>query len=238
MDWVNRNYQGNGDIDGSNATLHSPISPTGEAEPGRRYTIPARQGRAVKLVQGARLKIINVHGTQVCDFWAFRDSGLYEFMSMEHVRAWLSKTIPGVGDELVTNRRRPILRFVVDTSIGIHDTLIAACDLPRYRTLGVAHYHDNCSDNLRMAMAAIGRRMSEVPAPFNVWMNNPVAPNGAIGWLPPRSAAGDYVVFEALMDCMAVMSACPQDLVPVNGEGCTPMELQFEVMAPRPEAAP
>lgn len=236
MDWVNRNYQGNGDIDGSNASLHSPISPTGEAEPAKRYTIPARQGRAVRLARGARLKIINVHGSQVCDFWAFRDSGLHEFMSMEHVRAWLSKTIPRVGDELVTNRRRPILRFAVDTSIGVHDTLIAACDLPRYRTLGVAHYHDNCSDNLRMALAAVGRRVSEVPAPFNVWMNNPVAPDGAIGWLPPRSAPGDYVVFEALMDCMAVMSACPQDLVPVNGEGCTPMELQFEVMAPRPEA--
>lgn len=231
MDWVNRNYRGNGDMDGSNASLHSPISPTGQAEPGRRYTLPARQGRAVRLNRGERLKIINVHGTQVCDFWAFFEDGLHEFMSMEHVRAWLSKTIPAAGDELVTNRRRPILCMIEDSSIGIHDTLIAACDLPRYRTLGVAHYHDNCSDNLRMAMHAIGRQVHEVPAPFNVWMNNPVAADGRIAWLPPRSAPGDHVVFEALLDCVAVMSACPQDLVPVNGAGCTPTELQFEVMA-------
>lgn len=232
MDWVNASYRSNADMDGSNPSLHSPISPAGEANPGQRYTLPARQGRAVRLARGARLKIINVHGTQVCDFWAFREGALHEFMSMEHVRAWLSRTIPRVGDDLVTNRRQPILRFVEDSSVGIHDTLIAACDLPRYRTLGVEHYHDNCSDNLRMAMTAIGQPVTEVPAPFNVWMNNPVSPDGEIGWLPPRSARGDHVVFEALLDCVAVMSACPQDLVPVNGAGCVPMELQFEVMSP------
>lgn len=232
MDWVNPEYRSNGDIDGSNASLASPISPSGQAEPGRRYTVPARQGRAVRLPRGARLAIINTHGSQVCDFWAFCDDSLHEFISMEHVRAWLSKIIPGLGDDLVTNRRRPLLRLLEDSSPGIHDTLIAACDLPRYRTLGVPHYHDNCSDNLRMAMAAIGRRVTEVPAPLNIWMNNPVAADGAIGWLPPRSAPGDRVVFEVLMDCVAVLSACPQDLVPVNGADCTPMELHFEVQAP------
>jgi uncharacterized protein YcgI (DUF1989 family) len=31
------------------------------------------------------------------------------------------------------------------------------------------------------------------------------------------------------MDLIAVMSACPEDLVPINGEVCTPVELDFEV---------
>lgn len=235
MDWVNGNYRSNGDMDGHNPSLHSPIAANGQAIPGQRYTLPARQGRAVRLGRGQRLRIINPHGSQVCDFWAFCDGALHEYLSMEHLRAWLSKTIPAAGDELVSNRRRPLLRMVEDTSPGIHDTLIAACDLPRYRTLGVAHYHDNCSDNLRMAMAAIGEPVNEVPAPFNVWMNNPVAPDGSVQWLPPRSSPGDHVVFEALLDCIAVMSACPQDLVPVNGAGCTPMDLAFELL---PELLP
>jgi uncharacterized protein len=231
MDWVNPDYQSNADIDGGNATLSSPISAHGQAEPGRRYTVPAREGRAVVLERGQRLKIVNPHGTQVCDFWAFCDGRLHEHLSMEHVRTSLSKTIPAVGDELVSNRRRPMLKLLEDTSPGIHDTLIAACDLPRYRTLGVSGYHDNCSDNLRMALKAIGRRTTEVPSPFNLWMNNPVAADGTIGWLPPRARPGDHVVFEALLDCVAVMSACPQDMVPVNGEDCTPRELAFEVLA-------
>ena len=52
-----------------------------------------------------------------------------EFMSMEHSRAGMQRLIPMVGDTFVTNRRRPILTLVEDTSGGIHDTLIAACDL-------------------------------------------------------------------------------------------------------------
>jgi uncharacterized protein YcgI (DUF1989 family) len=231
MDWVNKRYQCNGDLDGINPSLSTPVSPDGIAEKNKRYTVPARQGRAIYLAQGQFLKIINVHGSQVCDFWAFCDDGLHEFMSMEHIRAGLSKTIPATGDDLVTNRRRPILRMAADSSPGIHDTLIAACDHPRYRMLGVAGYHDNCSDNLRMAVTAIGRHVQEVPAPLNIWMNNPVGTDGRIGWRPPVSRPGDFVVFEARMDCVAVMSACPQDLVPVNGENCLPTELQFEVAA-------
>ncbi|MES2149050.1 MAG: urea carboxylase-associated family protein [Pseudomonadota bacterium] len=231
MDWVTTKYRRNGDLDGINPSLGTPISAGGVPVPGERYTVPARQGRAIYLAKGETLRIINVRGSQVCDFWAFCDDGLHEFMSMEHVRASLSKTIPALGDELVTNRRRPILAFTGDSSPGVHDTLIAACDLPRYRTLGVTGYHDNCTDNLRMAVAAIGRHVAEIPAPLNIWMNNPIAADGRIGWLPPVAKAGDFVTFAALIDCVVVMSACPQDLVPVNGNDCMPTELAFEVLA-------
>ena len=60
-----------------------------------------------------------------------------EFMSMEHSHAAMSKILPTTGDTLVSNRRRPMLSFVEDTSGGIHDTLIAACDARRYELLGV-----------------------------------------------------------------------------------------------------
>ena len=231
MDWVNPRYTSNADLDGTNDSLMLPISETGRPELGRLYTVPARQGRAVRLLRGERLRIHNPQGTQVCDFWAFCDAQMHEHLSMEHVRAWLSRTIPRVGDELVSNRRRPMLALLEDTSPGVHDTLIAACDLPRYRTLGVPHYHDNCCDNLRMALKAIGCHTDEVPSPLNLWMNNPVGVDGEIGWLPPVATAGDHVVLGALVDCIAVMSACPQDLVPVNGEDCVPMEITFDVLA-------
>jgi uncharacterized protein len=232
MDWINPHHTCNGDHDGVNATLTSPISPDGRPQRGAVYTVPARQGRAVRLSKGERLRIVNPHGTQVCDFWALCWPGLHEVLSMEHVRASLSRTIPRAGDVLVTSRRRPLLRLVEDTSPGVHDTLIAACDLPRYRSLGVDGYHDNCSDNLRLALRAIGIRPSDVPAPLNLWMNNPVSPQGDIGWEPPLARPGDAVLLEVLEDCIAVLSACPQDLVPVNGADCTPRDLQFEVLGP------
>ena len=61
----------NGTPLGGNATATSPISPDGSPELGRRYTVPAREGRAVRLSQGQSISVINTHGTQVCDLWAF-----------------------------------------------------------------------------------------------------------------------------------------------------------------------
>src|SRR2546421_616722 len=68
-----------------------------------------------------------------------------------------------------------------------------------------------------------------MPSPFNLWMNTPYKPDGMIDWLPTVSKKGDYIVFRAELDCLVVMSACPQDLVPVNGKDCIPHDLHFEV---------
>ena len=37
---------------------------------------------------------------------------------------------------MVTNQRRPIVTLVEDTTPGIHDTIMAACDRQRYGLLG------------------------------------------------------------------------------------------------------
>ena len=56
-----------------------------------------------------------------------------------------------------------------------------------------------------------------------------IADQGAISWEPPRSTAGNNVLFRAEMDLIAVMSACPQDITPVNGAACVPTELHFRL---------
>ena len=213
--------------DGRNATLDAPISADGWPALGHLYTVPARQGRAVRLRAGQTIRVINTHGTQVCDTWAFNAEQPNEFMSMEHVRAWIDRTIPRAGDVLVTNRRKAILTLVADTSPGVHDTLIAPCDLDRYRTLGVAVYHDNCADNLRMALAAIGLRTGEVPCALNLWMNIPVGADTGIRWLPTVAAPGDHVDLRAEVDSVVVMSACPQDIVAINSNA--PRDVHFIV---------
>src|SRR5713226_6779617 len=96
--------------------------------------IPARRGKAVRLGKGEKVKIINSNGQQVVDTWAFVAGDLREFMSMEHSRVAIGRIIPGIGDTLVTNKRRSILTLFEDTSGGIHDTLFAACDRWRYET--------------------------------------------------------------------------------------------------------
>jgi uncharacterized protein YcgI (DUF1989 family) len=179
---------------------------------------------------GQRLKVINTHGQQVVDTWAFSQDSLTEFMSMEHTRTALSRINPVVGDCLVTNRRRPILTLLEDTTPGIHDTLLAACDRYRYEQLGCAEYHDNCTDNLAAALAELKLTPPETPSPLNLFMNIPVETAGTLSFEPPVSLPGDYVLFRAEMQCVIAFSACPQDLVPINGVACAPTEAHFQVL--------
>ena len=53
--------------------------------------IPARRGAAARVTAGQRVKVINTHGTQVVDTWAFSASDVSEWMSMEASRAWFLK---------------------------------------------------------------------------------------------------------------------------------------------------
>jgi uncharacterized protein YcgI (DUF1989 family) len=191
-------------------------------------TIPARRGVAVRLTQGRTVTVINTHGSQVVDTWAFAAEDITEFMSMEHSRAHMLRLGPRVGDALRTNRRRPILTLTDDTSGGVHDTLIAACDRFRYEQLG-HRGHDNCTDNLAAALATLGLRAPATPAPLNLFMNIPVGSGGALAFAAPVSAPGSHVSLRAEMDQIVVFSACPQDLLPVNGLACVPTDAHYRL---------
>jgi uncharacterized protein len=193
-------------------------------------TIPARRGKAITLKRGQHVKVINTHGQQVVDTWAFNSADLSECMSMEHTRTALSRIRVHVGDSLVTNQRRPILALVEDTSPGVHDTLIAACDRYRYALLGCTTYHDNCTDNLAAALAELSRQTPETPSPWNLFMNIPVQADGSLTFEPPVCKPGDYVLLRAERDCVVVFSACPQDIVPINGVACRPAEAHVEIV--------
>ena len=193
-----------------------------------RITIPARRGKAITLKGGQHVKVVNTHGQQVIDTWAFNSADLTECMSMEHTRTALNRITVHVGDSLVTNQRRPILTLVEDTSPGVHDTLIAACDRYRYTLLGCPIYHDNCTDNLAAALAELRLQTLETPSPWNLFMNIPVQADGSLSFEPPVCKPGDYVLLRAELDCVVAFSACPQDIVPINGVACRPTEVHIE----------
>ena len=115
--------------------------------------IPARCGAAVPLSAGQSISIVNTHGGQVVDMWAFRADDPAEHLSMPHSMVSISRIKPAVGSVLVSNLRRPLLRLTADSSPGVHCMLFAACDPARYRLLGCTEPHANCADNLRRAVA-------------------------------------------------------------------------------------
>lgn len=168
---------------------------------------------------------------------------------MMHTRASTLHLSPRVNDTLVSNLRAPLMTLVEDTSPGIHDTLIAACDPQRYKELGVEDWetHGSCSENLVLALneineksglkgsKAIGRdvTVNSVPAPLNLFMNIPWTQQGDVSFEAPTGKRGDYVKFRAERDLVVVMSACPQDILDINGR--KPMVAHFVVESPSPE---
>lgn len=193
------------------------------------FLVRAREGRAFRVVAGTDVRIINTHGTQVVDTWAFNAADPAEFMSMEHSRLHMGRLSPINGDFLVTNRRRPILALTEDTSGGVHDTLLAACDRYRYVLLGYSGLHDNCTDNLHAALREIDISLPYTPAPLNLFENSKPDVNGAIAIKPPISPPGSYVTLRAEIDLVLVFSACPQDMVPTNGSAMRPRDVQIQI---------
>lgn len=151
---------------------------------------------------------------------------------MPHSRAATLHMRPKVNDTLVSNLREPMLVLVEDTSPGIHDTLIAACDPQRYKGLGVSdwEHHGSCAENLVLALKELNERaglkgakaigadvtINIVPAPLNLFMNIPWDDDGDLGFKAPKGKEGDYVRLKAERDMVVVMSACPQDVLEIN----------------------
>lgn len=187
--------------------------------------VPAGRGLALSLSAGERARIVNTRGTQVVDTWAFVQGDLAEFLSLEHSREVRQKILFDVGDQLVTNRYRPILTLVADTSPGEHDTLIAACSRPMFAMLGRGADHANCTDNLHAALAALDLRSAVTPSPWNLFMSAPVQDGRRIEFRRPRCRPGDHVELCAELACILVFSACPDDAYPTNGGDGTPADV-------------
>lgn len=139
-----------------------------------QITVPGSHGRAVRVPAGSTVSIVNTHGTQVVDFWAVRADRPEIALSMQHSRVRWRNLRPSVGMELLDDERQVVLTLVADTSPGVHDTVIPACDQWRYEQLGAPPGHRSCCANFVEALAGLGvTRTNHVPAPFNLFMNIP-----------------------------------------------------------------
>jgi uncharacterized protein len=194
---------------------------------GDRIHVPAREGRAVRVPQGKAVRIIDLEGNQVADVFAFNAADVSEYHSAMHTRAGVSRLFPQAGEAFMTNHRRPIMTLERDDTPAVHDMLIAPCDPERYEELGVNGCHPSCRENLEIAMRDLGHDGICHPASINLFMNIPVGSAGDLGWDPAPTAAGDSITLRAEMDCIIVVSACPQDIIPINDRNPTPIDIEL-----------
>ena len=192
--------------------------------------IAAGTGRAFEVPAEHLFKITAPEGPQAADTWAFVLPGLDEFLSTEHTRSCLDRLAPCVGEAFYSNRRRPILTVVRDTSPGCHDMLLSACDVGRYTLLGHQGYHANCAENLGSALGEMGLAVAKIPSPVNVFENVSIDADGKLHIEPPRVQAGESLTLRAEFDLVVVVSACPMDIVLTNGLDRRPKPIDISVM--------
>jgi uncharacterized protein YcgI (DUF1989 family) len=188
--------------------------------------IPPQSGTARRVPAGSLVRVVDVEGTQVADLWALAAADTSEWLSTGHTRSATGRLFPRVGESFVTNRRRPILRLVEDTSPGVHDMLYPPCDERLLRELGLEGPHPSCRDNFARALRALGIEAVVVPDSVNLFQNSPPEVGGAIPIADALSRAGDSVLLETLCDAIVVVTACSVDVPPGNGLRCTAIGLE------------
>jgi uncharacterized protein YcgI (DUF1989 family) len=191
--------------------------------------VPAREGRAVLVRAGQRLRVTTPTGGQAVDLFAFNEGDMGEWLSPMHTWAVTGCLRPREGDTFLTQLRNPILEFEEDGAGGVHDMLLAACDERRYRHLGMEP-RPGCADNMRTALAQLGYSPGGVPQPVNLFTNIGVGPNLEILGAPSTVQPGAYVVLRALVDTVCAASCCPHDGKtpwPINRE---PSDIELRVL--------
>ncbi len=176
---------------------------------GAAGIIAPRSGAAFRLNAGQQLSVIDPQGEQVADLLAFNAADVREVISSGRTLDYASRLYLTTGDPLYSNRSNILLRIVAD-DVGRHDFLLTPCSKDTFRIIyGDTDPHRGCFGNLAAALAPFGVRADDIPVAFNCFMNVPIdGETGALRVEPPRSRAGDRIVFAAECDLVVGLTAC------------------------------
>ena len=196
--------------------------------------VPARAPWDHVVRKGQLLRIVDLEGNQAVDFLAYNLHDDAERYSASDTIAAQRNIFLVAGSVLLSNEGNPMLT-IVGGNVGRHDTIGGACSCES-NTLRYGHHtkHQHaCVENFLHAHARRGGGKRDLVSNVNWFMNGPVEADGTLGIVDGISAPGKYVDLRAEMDCLVVVSNCPQINNPCNGFNPTPVRM----IVTRPEAA-
>ncbi len=170
--------------------------------------IPPQSGTAFSLKTGDQLKVIDPEGEQVSDMVLYNLGDTAEKLSSGKTLDFEETLLITEGHCLWSNRSRKMMKILRDTN-GRNDFLLAPCSPATFTLMyGMEDYHPSCQENLSKNLREFGIRPDEIPVAFNIFMNVQFDADGSLSVEPPTSRAGDYVLFEAMMDLVVGLTAC------------------------------
>ena len=199
--------------------------------------MPPKSGLAVEIKKGQHFRVTDIEGKQVVDMALFNRANLREKLSCSYSRtrylpkpgqAYIPRDKLMVGDMLMSTICRPMMKIVEDTPEikGMHDTHNRMCNRFLYEAFGYGP-RDGCHENIANAVAPYGLLPEDIPDTMDLFMNyHHDCKEGRWHIGEPVSKPGDYIEFEALMDCLIGLSNCPLDVMnPCNGYNCTAVNI-------------
>src|SRR5690606_19253698 len=131
--------------------------------------IPACSAAAFTLAEGDVLEVVDPHGEQVADLVAFAIPDTAEYLSSGRSIDYASRLFLTTGDQLWSNRSRPLLR-IEDDSVGRHDFLLTPCSADTFRSLyGHQDPLPGCEGNLARVLGPHGIGRDAIPIAFNIF---------------------------------------------------------------------
>lgn len=205
------------------------------SKPKESFIVPKCTGKAFRVGRGQKFRVVQFEGKQVASLMFFNARN-YKEQFMAEFSGGLNFAHP---DRLGSHYRvghlyskvpfENVMLTVTDNKLGDH-FLGTHCTKTMMEILG-APGHRSCSDNFTEALATFGLGLEDVysPSVLNAFANVKIDPkgDGTVRIDPPRSTKGDFIEFEAEMDILVAISACPDDLTAMNDHACKALEIQI-----------
>jgi uncharacterized protein len=194
------------------------------------HEIIAPGGRwSYRLEAGQRLRIVDLEGQQAVDFLCYSAELPLDRLNVPNTVKLNRSLYVTKGCTIYSDKARKMFSVLEDTC-GYHDTLAGCCsiemDLLRYGVKKTA----SCRTNFVNELAKWSLSPSDIVSNINFFMRVTFGEAGEVEIAPAVSKAGDYVVLQAEMPVIAVLSNCPQDSN--HSSGFRPTPICVEVLPP------
>jgi uncharacterized protein YcgI (DUF1989 family) len=196
--------------------------------PARDELLPPGGYLGLMVASGQTIRIVDVEGGQVADFFSFSADRPSERLSMYFSRALQLTWKLTAGHQLVSAAGNAMWHIDTDT-LGDNYCGGGYCN-PRVNALRYGRPDvPTCEGNAAQALLPWGLDASSIDADtvFNVFMNVAYDPDGRWEIRDPQGRAGDHIDLRATMDQIVAVSNCPQLLNRCNGGRLKPLRVQL-----------
>jgi hypothetical protein len=187
--------------------------------PGRPWSGVVRTGQT--------LRIVDLEGRQGVDFLCYNAGAPEERYHAANTLKRAGTIRLTTGHVLYSDAARAMFTIVADT-YGLHDTIAGCCSAPSNELLYGVMGIPGCRENFLAELGRHGLGRKDIVANVNFFCDVPVHGLGRLEPLtfrPATSRAGDHVDLRAEMDCLAVISNCPQVNNPCTAGAPSPIRV-------------